>query len=192
LRSCDLGYAIDPTSGFRKRRQRWVTFKGSKREAQAHLTELLRAANRGEFVERSKTTVGKWFLEWLDKAIKPPAKRASTYRVYRHVLEEKVIPVLGEIRLQELKAADVKRYYTDTALSSSTLAQHHAIIHSALKAAVLEGLVTRNVASLVIVKPQWKRDHEEVARNVWDALGGQGKTGFGCPPRGTPTMRARS
>jgi integrase len=29
--------------------------------------------------------------------------------------------------------------------------------------------VTRNVASLVIGKPQWKRDHEDVARNVWDA-----------------------
>jgi hypothetical protein len=103
------------------------------------LTDLLRAANRSEYVERSKLTVAAWFSEWLEKAIKPPAKRASTYRVYKHVLEDKVIPVLGAIWLQELKAADIKRYYTDQQLSSSTLAQHHAIISGALKTAVLKG-----------------------------------------------------
>lgn len=76
---------------------------------------------------------------------------------------------IGAIKLQELKALDVKRYYTDQALSSSTLAQHHAILHSALKAACIEGLVTRNVAALVVGKPQWKRSHEDVAQNAWEA-----------------------
>jgi integrase len=38
-----------------------------------------------------------------------------------------------------------------------------------VKAAMLEGLVYRNVASLVIGKPQAKRDHDEVSRNCWEA-----------------------
>jgi integrase len=158
--------------------RRWsefgVTFRGTKRDAQTHLTDLLRAANRGDLVERSKLTLGEWLAEWLEKAIKPPAKRPGTYRTYQGVLTKRVIPALGGIRLQELKAADLKRYYTDSQLSSSTLAQHHAIVHSALKAAVLEGLVFRNVASLVIGKPQWKRNHEDVARNCWEAHEAQG------------------
>lgn len=164
----DIGYATDPSTGVRRRRQKVVTFRGTKQQAQAQLTELLRAAHRGEYVERSKLTTADWLREWLDKAIKPPAKRHSTYRAYRHVLENRVIPALGPIPLQELKAADVKRYYTASKLSGSTLAQHHAIIHGALKAAQIEGLVFRNVAALVVGKPRFRRDHDEVRRNSWE------------------------
>lgn len=165
----DLGYATDPTTGLRKRRQKWITFRGTKKEAQTHLTELLRAANRGEFVERSKVTVTEWLREWVDKAIKPPAKRPGTYRVYKHVIEDKLIPALGATRLQELKSTDIKRYYVEQKLSSSTLAQHHAILAGALKAAMIEGLVTRNVASLVVGKPQVTRDHDRLRQNCWEA-----------------------
>jgi integrase len=153
-----------------KRRQKWVTFRGTKKEAQTQLTELLRSANRGEFIERSKLTLGEWLNEWLEKAIKRPAKRASTYRAYKHVIEHRVKPVLGTIRLQDLKAADIKRYYTDSQLSASTLAQHHAIVSAALKAATLENLVTRNVAALVIGKPQAHRDHDALRRNCWEPV----------------------
>jgi integrase len=165
----DLGYQVDARTGGRKRRQKWLTFRGTRREAERHLNELVRAANRDEFVERSKVTVAAWLTEWLEKAVKPPAKRPGTYRVYRTVIDSHLIPAIGAIRLQELKAADVKRYYTDQTLSSSTLAQHHAILHGALKAAVLEGLVLRNVASLVIGKPQQRKDHDHVAGNCWKA-----------------------
>jgi integrase len=114
--------------------------------------------------------VAEWLREWLEKAIKPPAKRPGTYEKYKHVVDAKLVPALGAIQLQQLKAVDIKRYYTDgAALSSSTLAQHHAILHSALKAAVLEGLVSRNVASLVVGKPQFRRDHESLRQNCWDA-----------------------
>lgn len=165
----DLGYTTDPATGKRRRRQKRVTVRGTKKQAQAHLNDLLRSANRGELVEPSKRTLADWLTEWLDKAIKPPAKRPGTYRVYVHVVHNRIVPALGAIALQELKAADIKRYYTDSHLSGSTLAQHHAIIHSALKAATLEGLVFRNVAALVIGKPRWKRDHADVARNCWEA-----------------------
>jgi len=169
----DLGYATDPNTGKRKRRQKKATFRGTKQQAQTRLTELLRATHRGEYVERSKLTTAEWLREWLEKAIKPPAKRPSTYRVYRDVVEKRVIPAIGAIPLQELKAADVKRYYTASTLSGSTLAQHHAIIHGALKAAQLDGLVLRNVASLVIGKPQFRRDHDDVQRNCWEAAEAQ-------------------
>ena len=164
----DLGYQTDPKTGLRKRKQRWVTFRGTKQKAEAHLNELVRAAGRGEFVERSKLTVGEWLAEWIEKAIKPPAKRPGTYRVYKSVNTRHLTPAIGAIRLQELKAADIKRYYTDKKLSESTLAQHHAIIHGALSAAVLEGMVIRNVAHLVVGKPQQRDDHDHVSGNCWD------------------------
>jgi integrase len=166
----DLGYQIDPLTGRRKRHQKCVTFAGTKKQAEGRLNELVRTAQRGEFVDTDARTVADWFTEWLDKAIKPPAARASTYRIYERVLTKRVLPAIGTIPLQALKAADVKRYYIEagTTLSASTLAQHHAIISGALKAAVLEGLVVRNVATLVVGKPQLRRSHEDVAQNCWD------------------------
>src|SRR5688572_6536209 len=86
----DLGYQADPVTGLRKRRQKWVTFRGTKKEAQTHLTELLRAANRGEYVERSKLTFGEWLTEWIEKAIKPPARRINTYRTYKRIITDKL------------------------------------------------------------------------------------------------------
>jgi integrase len=154
-----------------RRRQKWVTFRGTKKEAQTHLTELLRAANRGEFVEKSKLTLGEWLAEWLEKAIKPPARRINTYKAYKHVINDKLIPVLGALRLQEVKATDLKAYYTSQQdfLASTTLSQYHTILSSALKAAILEGLVSRNVASVVVGKPRIRRDHADLARNCWEA-----------------------
>jgi integrase len=164
-----LGYQQEATTGRRRRKQKWVTFRGTKKEAEAKLAEMIRSANRGEFVERSKVTVGEWLKEWIEKAIKPPAKRPGTYRVYNSVNLKHLTPAIGCIRLQELKAADVKRYYTDSKLSESTLAQHHAILHGALQAAVPDGLVIRNVAKLVVGKPQQREDHDHVSGNCWDA-----------------------
>jgi integrase len=177
----DVGYRTDPQTGRSRRQQKSETFRGTKKAAQNHLNDLLRAVNRGEFVERSKLTLGEWPSEWLDKAIKPPAKRPGTYRVYRQVIENRLKPALGAIRLHALKAQDLKRYYLDPPatpaeirrgtkrrLSSTTIAQHHTILYSALKAATLDSLVTRNVAALVIGKPQANRDHADVANNVWE------------------------
>jgi integrase len=87
------------------------------------------------------------------------------------MIEDKLIPALGMLRLQDVKATNLKAYYTsqqDT-LSSTTLAQYHTILHAALKAALLEGLVTRNVASIVVGKPRIRRDHSEIVRNCWEA-----------------------
>jgi integrase len=167
----DLGHTTDLETGLRKRRQKCVTFRGTKKQAQAQLTELLRAANRSEFVESSKLTLGQWLREWLEKAVKPPARRINTYRTCKRVIADKLIPALGAIRLQELKATDLKAYYTSqqSALSSTTLAQYHTILSAALKAASLEGLVLRNVASIVVGKPRVRRDHKDVARNCWEA-----------------------
>ncbi|MGV7227464.1 MAG: tyrosine-type recombinase/integrase, partial [Nitrospirales bacterium] len=100
---------------------------------------------------------------------KPPSKRLRTYEAYRHVIKKPIrSSVLGEIKIQHLKAVDLKQYYTESSLSSSTLAQHHAILSDALKAAVLEGLLSRNVATLVVGKPRWKDSHIEAMEHCWE------------------------
>src|SRR5262249_46012437 len=101
---------------------------------------------------------------------KPPAKRIHTYETYKQVIEKVVGPSpLASIRLQELKSTDLKHFYTQLKVSQSTQAKYHAILHSALKAATLEGLVYRNVAALVLGKPQARMQHEDIRSQGWTA-----------------------
>lgn len=109
-----------------------------------------------------------------------------------HVIHDKLIPALGAIPLQQLKALDIKRYYVEqTTLSASTLAQHHAILTGALKAAAATSLVTRNVAALVIGKPQARRDHDRVLKNCWEADEPRALSGGseGCRPAAGGALR---
>jgi integrase len=130
----------------------------------------VRASDRGEFVEPTKLTLGEWLTEWLEKAIKPPLRRQGTYDTSTHVIKTHIQKsFLAGIRLQRVKATDLQRYYAELTIGSATKAQHHAILHSALKAAALEGLVTRNVASLVVGKPKAQRTHEDVIGQCWTA-----------------------
>ena len=165
----DLGYQVDPATGKTKRKQNWVTFRGTRKQAEAALTEHVRAANRGEFVEPSKSTLGEWLTEWLKKAITPPLKSQATFESYQRIIETRLVPKLGGIRLQALKPIDIEAYYADLSdLSPSTVQIHHAVLHSALKAAVRNGLVTRNVAALVSNKPR-KGSGQDVLDHVWTA-----------------------
>ena len=170
----DLGYQADPATGTRRRKQRWITIRGTRRDAENRLGDLLRDAQRGELVVPHKRTFGEWLEEWLGKAIKPPARTLRAYETYKSVIDRHLKPKLGWIPLQQLKAADLKRYYTeagqgDEVLAPATLAQHHTIAHSALQAAVLEGLVYRNVAKLVTGKPHPPAGHQDALEHCWEA-----------------------
>lgn len=165
----DLGYQVDPTTGKTKRKQKWITFRGTRKQAEAALTEHVRAANRGEFVEPSKSTLGEWLIEWLKKAITPPLKSQATFDSYKRIIETRLVPKLGGTRLQALKPLDIEAYYAGlSSLSPSTVQIHHAILHSALQTAVRNGLVTRNVAALVSNKPR-KTAGQDVLDHVWSA-----------------------
>jgi integrase len=164
----DVGYQVDPDTGKQKRLQKWFSVKGTKRDAEKKLAELLHNLHRSEYVEPSKLTVGEWLHEWLETAIKPPNKRLRTYETYKSVIERHLKPTLGHLRLQQLKPTDIKRYYNEASLSPTTLEQHHTLLHSALKAAQLQGLVQRNVASLVIGKPHRREGRDDVLRHCWE------------------------
>jgi integrase len=164
----ELGYVTDATTGKRRRRQRWVKFAGTKKQAGEKLTEIVRAANRGEFVEPSKQTVGEWLSEWLDKSVKP-TKRVRTYNTYKSVVIGSLTPAIGSIPLQALKPIDVQQYYAEHAtLSAATLGLHSAVLSAALKSALRNGHITRNVVSLADGKPRVERRADDVLANVLD------------------------
>ena len=78
--------------------------------------------------------------------------RVSTYEVHRHLIEPHIVPALGRLKLKDLNPAHVRALYReklDSGLSAATVRKMHSILRKALKQAVLDGLIPRNVCDAV-------------------------------------------
>lgn len=164
----DVGYETDPKTGKQKRKQKSITFRGSRKEAEVKLTELLRTVHRNEYVEPTKMTVAEWLDEWLEMIESSGRRTPRTVETYASDIENHIKPKLGAIRMQNLQATDLQLYYNGLDLAGSTKQKHHTIIHSALEAAVRLGYLTRNVSTLVPDKPKKDESPDDLLDNCWN------------------------
>lgn len=95
-----------------------------------------------------------------------PRRTSNTYNLYAGIIKNHLIPALGALPLQKLSPLHVERYYADLKLSRATIAVHHALLSTALKAAVLKGLLRTNPASRVANKPSVP-PRGDTLENVW-------------------------
>jgi len=58
-----LDVGRDPATG--KRKQQWVTVRGTKKEAEKKLTELIHEVDRGAYIKPTKVTVEDFLQRWL-------------------------------------------------------------------------------------------------------------------------------
>ena len=91
---------------------------------------------------------------------------------YENVIVNHLTPALGSIQLQALRPGHLAKYYGDkttAGLSGATLQVHHAVVNNALRSAAKQGVVSRNVATLVDSKPHARTDREEAKKHCWTA-----------------------
>src|SRR5262245_20663443 len=164
----DLGHEPDPATGKPRRRQKWITFRGTKQKAETRLAELLTAANGGTFIEPSKLTLGAWLREWIESA--KTRWRPTTVTRYAGILEQAILKApIASLPLQKLRPTHLEAYYAAAGVSASTLTLHHAILHSALRKAVKANLIPMNPAH-DLDKPRVDRlTSDDVGRNAWTA-----------------------
>ncbi len=167
----DLGRVADPVTGVRKRKQKWISFQGTQRQAETKLNDLVGKAQRNEFVEPTKLTVIEYLRDWLDKAVKPPLRRPETYRVYKSIVESHVAEApLATMPLQKVRASDLEHYYGTLSAKPATVTVHHAVFHRALKKAVKDRLLHTNPAADVEHRPRPTKDYALHTRaNCWTA-----------------------
>jgi len=153
-----------------KHKQKWVRFHGTRKQGEQKLNELTGEVHRGEFVEPSKITVGQWLDEWLEKAVQPPRCTPGTYKAYKNAISKYLKPALGHLVLQQLTPLQVERYYAERGakLAARTVAMHHAVLITALNAAMTNGILRQNAAKRVSNKPR-VNTNEDVMHNVWNA-----------------------
>ncbi|MEW6106314.1 MAG: tyrosine-type recombinase/integrase [Bacillota bacterium] len=143
---------------------------GSLTQAKKVLRELQGALDRDDYVPSQDLAFGQWLEEWLEAEVRQ--KAPGTYELYRRTTEKHIIPALGKIKLQRLRTTHLRQYFNDKGrLAMSTLQQHYIIIHSALDAAVREGIVRENVAKKMMGKPRVNKTEspEDVLKNCWEA-----------------------
>ena len=140
-----LKFDVERVAGARQ--IRYVTFKGTRREAEAELARLVNAVHTGTHVDPDKITVGEWLHKWLAKQkLSPGSHETATFAVKRLVDE------LGHVKLQKLRPAhvhDMKLLKRDgTPLATNTARQTRRTLKAALNHAVEIELVHRNVAAV--------------------------------------------
>ena len=150
-----LDIGRDPVTG--KRRTRWHTVRGTKRDAQRELNRLLHELDTGAYVEPNKLTVTEFLRRWL-KDVRPNV-RPKTFERYNEIVEHHLIPAFGQRSLAKLQPVDIAAAWSHAldagrcdgkgGLSAQTVKHHHRVLSQALSRAVRWQLLTRNPAAVV-------------------------------------------
>jgi integrase len=149
----DIG--TDPATG--KRLTRYHSFKGTKREAERRLTELLVQADKGILVPPSSESLGGYLVRWCRDwaSINVTAKTAERYG---ELLHTHVIPRLDALPLQQLRPGRLGQLYATLlregrggagGLAPRTVGHVHRVLHKALAVAVDQELLSSNPADRV-------------------------------------------
>jgi integrase len=140
-----------------RRRRDFYTY-ATREEAEAAYLEKRRDRDAGLYVRRTLNTLGSWLVTWRDSTARVTLS-PKTYERYVEIINLHLIPALGHVRLQSLGALHIQQY-VDTALRSGrldgkgglaqrTVIQHYAVLRSALRAALRQGLIGHNPAERV-------------------------------------------
>jgi integrase len=132
-------------------RPRWRVRRKSKPEAMRLLREAQAELERTGHLATNIPTVEAWAATWLKMVEKRYAPK--TMNNWRGLIANHIVPVIGPRKLNKLVPADVRlvhdRMTKKLGLSSTSALQVHRVLALTLKAAMREGIVSRNVATLV-------------------------------------------
>ncbi len=131
-------------------KRRYVSAK-KKGDAEKALRQAMTDADRGFVFEAGTLTLEDYLTRWLKDSVKDTVRR-STYAQYESVVNRHIVPAFGRLRLKALTPAHARSLYReklDSGLSPRTVQYVHVTLHKALKQAVMDGLIPRNVADAV-------------------------------------------
>jgi integrase len=141
-----------------KRRQQWHTIKGTKRDAERVLRELLHSLEVGSYVKPNRLTVAQFLEEWLQGYVAMNTAPRTRER-YEEIVRIHLILALGSLPLLALQPQHIQKYYAKAlqsgrrdgkgGLSARTVHKYHRVLYEALRYGVKHGVLVRNVAESV-------------------------------------------
>ena len=163
---------LDQTdAGSGKRKRKWHSFHGTKRQAETECSRLITAMTSGTYLEPNKTTVAQFLDRWLAHMVKHVSPRSHAR--YTELARKNIAPLIGNIKLAKLTAEAIDGAYDRAlatgrrdgkgGLSPRTVTHMHRILKMALDQAVSWLLLVRNPAAGV--KPP---KIEKTTMNIYD------------------------
>ena len=144
--SWQLKFDVGSDSG--KRQTRYATVRGTYKDAQRKLTELLGAADDGTLPDPTSATVADYFRAWLGSAREQSPK---TLERYGELIDRQIVPHLGAHKLQKLRPEHVQHWHgtlINLGLSPRTIGHAHRLLRLVLKSAMANSTLSRNAAAV--------------------------------------------
>ena len=167
-----------------KRRRKWHTVHGTKKDAQRKRNELLHEIESGAYVEPARMSVKDYLTKWLGSIESKVG--AKTLERYQQLADHHIIPCLGTIPLSRLQPLAIQEFYEDRlrtgrrkgvgGLSPQTVLHIHRVLRAALAQAVRWQLLVRNPGDAV-EPPRVERKEMQTldeARTAWLFTAAQG------------------
>lgn len=153
------GWATQYTVYTAEGRKRKTLYGKTRQEVAAKLAKALSDREGGLTFDSENLRLEKYLKRWLKDSVRGSV-RDITYRDYEQLVRNHIIPALGNIKLKSLTPAHIRGLYrskSDAGLSPRTVQYIHVTLHKALKQAVNDGLIPRNVTEAV-KPPQLHRE----------------------------------
>src|SRR5882724_5873492 len=154
-----------------KRKRKWHSFEGTKRQAQVECARLISEMNGGGYVEPSKVTLLQFFERWL-RNIKPNVS-PRTHERYEQIATKNIAPLLGAKVLSKLTPIEISEAYANAlesgrrdgkgGLSPRTVHHMHRVLFSALDQAERWKIIVRNPPALLEKRDRPKIERKSVA-----------------------------
>ena len=136
-------------------------YADTQKELTAKLRQNITAYQGVDLTEECRMTLSEWLDRWLEQMV--AILRPSTLEHYRSDMEHHVKPYLGQKKLTQITASDLRKLYDDLkkqgrvhprpgqsrGLSTTTIHGIHTTLHHALKSAVDQRLLPHNPADHV-------------------------------------------
>src|SRR5215831_14723929 len=148
---------IDTRDPSGKRRRKWVSFSGTKREARIECARLITETKSGAYVDATRETIATFLDRWIEH-MRGQVSPRSLER-YAELCRNNIVPSLGAIPLTKLQPAQISQAYAKAltsgrrdgagGLSPRTVHHMHRVLREALQQAVRWQLLARNPADAV-------------------------------------------
>jgi integrase len=157
IRQRSLGHwaiVIDTRDSSGKRKRKWHSFVGTKRQAQVECANLISELKNGTALDPSRATLREFLARWLTHMETIVSPRSA--EKYREVVDIWLVPALGNVKLAALKPEQIAQAYADAlakggkngqGLAPSSVVMMHRALSQSLKQAVIWNLISKNPAA---------------------------------------------
>ena len=134
--------------------RRLTGYAKTQSEARAWLRKTLNQVDSGITFLGAQMELGKYLEQWLITV--KTSVRPKTYDQYKQIVTNHIVPILGRIKLKDVRPDHVQSLYNTklkSGTSNRTVRMIHAVLHVALNQALQMGIISRNPSDAVI-KPK--------------------------------------